>query len=68
MSGDLPIELARIAYEAYSRALFDGDPLPLWEALPDDMKAAWVAAADAIKAEVLRPRPAIFEPDPYEPL
>lgn len=40
-------------YEAYSKAaggrsLVSGDPLPGWDALPEAIQQAWVAAAAAI--------------------
>ena len=43
-------QLGRAAYEAYShhadgRSLVTGDPLPVWLELPEEIRAAWVAAA-----------------------
>jgi hypothetical protein len=69
----LDLKLARIAYESYSAvasksSLAAGDPLPLFDELPEEMQAAWIAAAEAIKSEVVRPRRAIVGPDLYEPL
>jgi hypothetical protein len=56
----LELHLARLAYEAYSirtagRPL-TGDSLPPFHDLPEDIRDAWVAAADAVKTEVITPR------------
>jgi hypothetical protein len=50
---NVDLKLARIAYEAYSASVsIEFDP---FEELPEDTRAAWVAAADAVKDEVVRP-------------
>lgn len=44
--------LAEVAYTAYCDERqwkgFNGDPLPLWNVVRDDIKSAWVAAIDAV--------------------
>jgi hypothetical protein len=56
----LDLHLARLAYEAYTRAADServvGDSLPPFQALPEEIQAAWVAAANAVREEVLRPQ------------
>jgi hypothetical protein len=47
-------DLGRIAYEAYT-ARMEGS-LQLFEELPNSAKYAWIAAAEAVRAEVMRPR------------
>lgn len=46
-------QLAALAYTAYAEAVggraYNGDPLPAWDALPDAIKAAWAASADAVR-------------------
>lgn len=59
MTPDIDLELARIAYEAFNASakgsFARARPLPFDE-LPKNVKAAWVAAADAVKTEITRPR------------
>lgn len=47
--------LARVGYEAYARTTggktFDGRQMPTWDALPQNIKTAWQAAAKAIAAK-----------------
>jgi hypothetical protein len=66
----LDLKLARIAYEAFSALASKSseDPLPLFDELPEAIQAAWIAAAEAVKSEMVRPRRAIVGPDLYEPL
>lgn len=44
--------LARVAYEAYAEHQdwknYQGNPIPQWEEVRDDIKAAWGAAVDAV--------------------
>lgn len=51
-------ELAQVAYRAYGETTdfknFRGDPMPEWADLPQKIQQAWVAAADAVKEEVIR--------------
>jgi len=46
------LEPAELAYNAYCQnrnwKAVNGDPLPLWPDVKDDIKAAWHAAADAV--------------------
>lgn len=47
-------DLGAIAYEAYSReaggvSLATGDALPEWTDVPTDIRAAWRAAAEAVR-------------------
>jgi hypothetical protein len=63
---NLDKDLARIAYEAYcaqpaGKFLMAGDILLPFDELPEAIQAAWVAAADAIRQEITRPRP-LFDP------
>jgi hypothetical protein len=46
----------RICYEAYAtqtggRSLVTGDELVPWEGLGDELKAAWIAAAQTVRAQ-----------------
>lgn len=55
MSGDDPVDLGRLAYEAYvaavgGRSAVTGDPLPDFAATPDLVRRGWRAAADALHA------------------
>lgn len=47
---------AKAAYEAYAESTggrtFDGRPMPTWNELPDRIRIAWGAAADAARAFV----------------
>lgn len=48
----------RVAYDAYCAAagfksLRSGEPLPTWDEQAENIKAAWVAAAEAVKSDVL---------------
>lgn len=50
-----PKPLGQIAYEAYGQVTefknFRGDPMPEWPDLPDKIREAWEAAAEAIWSE-----------------
>lgn len=51
---EIDMELSRVAYEAYSdsaagKSLVTKDPLPPYDELPDEIKAAWKAGADAVR-------------------
>jgi hypothetical protein len=51
--------LAEIAYEAYransgGKSLVSGQPIPAFAELPEPIRAAWTAAADAVAATVGR--------------
>jgi len=45
------VERAKAAYRAYGATTnflnFQGNPMPEWDALPEKIRAAWVAASDA---------------------
>lgn len=45
--------LARIAYHAYGEHTdfknFQGNPMPLWEELPDRIRGAWRQAAASVR-------------------
>lgn len=47
-----PVELARIAYQAYGDTTdhknFRGEPMPTWGDLGETIQAAWIAAARAV--------------------
>jgi hypothetical protein len=48
------IELGRVAYEAYCEhtggvSLVSGQKLPTWDILSPEIKAAWEAAANAVR-------------------
>lgn len=49
-------ERARIAYHAYGQTTdfknFRGEPMPAFDDLPDPIKRAWVAAAEAVAHHV----------------
>lgn len=49
---DVPPPLGRLAFEAYNNAkggvTYDGKPIPPWDAVGDDVRAAWEAAAQAV--------------------
>lgn len=49
-------ETAQKAYHAYGSVTdfknFRGDPMPEWNALPEKIKEAWVAATEAVVKEV----------------
>lgn len=50
------MHFAKIAYDTYSRStggvsLISGDRLPEFEALKDEIKRAWLAAATAVEVE-----------------
>lgn len=42
---------AKVAYRAYGATTnflnFQGNPMPEWDALPEKIRTAWIAAADA---------------------
>ena len=46
------IEVAKTAYEAYGLSTgnknFRGEEMPTWDALPDAIRHAWVAAVTAV--------------------
>jgi hypothetical protein len=57
----LDLHLARLAYEAYStraagKSWVNSDSLPPFHELPENLRDAWVAAANAVAEEVIRPR------------
>ena len=49
----------RIAFEAYAaatnnRSLITGDTLPPWNDLGNGVQEAWIAAAEAVRAKIVR--------------
>ena len=51
---ETPETAGRVAYDAYrdaagGRSLVTGDPLPSFEQLPPQIRAAWEVAAQAVK-------------------
>lgn len=52
MTTTTPESRARIAYTAYGRVTefknFRGDPMPVFDELPEQIKQAWIAAAGVI--------------------
>ena len=48
--------LAKIAYTAYGKTTdfknFMGNPMPLWEELPEKIREAWGNAADSVVVEI----------------
>lgn len=52
-----PMEIAKIAYDAYGHSRdhrsYQGDPMPEWDELPDPIKEAWMEAAGAVIRELL---------------
>ena len=48
--------LSQVAYEAYGQSTgglnYQGQPMPAWEALPQPIRQAWHAAANAVLVEV----------------
>jgi hypothetical protein len=48
--------LARVAYEAYGESVgwkdFQGTEMPKFDDLPEKIKQAWIAAADAVDGYV----------------
>ena len=47
------VEEGQVAYTAYrdhtnGRSLVSGEPIPEWEFLPEQVKAAWQAAGEAV--------------------
>jgi hypothetical protein len=55
-------QLGRIAYEVYSVRV--GDPMQLFDDLPEEVRGAWIAVADAIRTETTRPRRELQLGDP----
>ena len=60
MSANHSTDLARVAYEGYRNhtggiSLASGQPIPEWEALRQDIKDAWHAAAEAVLYATLTP-------------
>jgi hypothetical protein len=53
-----PDKYGRIAFEAYKKSkegtTYDNKPIPEWGALGDEVRAAWIAAANAV-IEALEP-------------
>jgi hypothetical protein len=47
--------MGKIGYEAYAQhtggKTFDGRDMPRWEDLPERIRSAWRAAADAIRGD-----------------
>jgi hypothetical protein len=52
MTTSTPESRARIAYTAYGRKVdfknFQGDPMPMFDELPEAIRAAWINAAQVI--------------------
>ncbi len=46
------VDLGQIAYEAYAKSTggktYDGRDMPKWDDLPEAIRTAWRAAADAV--------------------
>ena len=58
-SGFTNLYYARLAFEAYAattnnRSLVTGDVLPPWNDLGSGVQEAWIAAADAVRAKIVR--------------
>ena len=51
------VEAGRIAYNAYGRAVrfrnFQGDPMPDWGSLSDEIQKGWTMAARAVAEKVI---------------
>lgn len=47
-------QIARIAYETHVRTRTRGQLPTPWNSLPTDVKAAWIAAVQAVRAEIER--------------
>ena len=47
-------QLARIAYEAHGRAAAGRTPAQPWAQLPTPQRAAWIAAVQAVRAEIAK--------------
>lgn len=50
------INFGKVAYDAYCKStggvsLVSGAKLPVWDELKPEIKSAWEAAADAVRAE-----------------
>lgn len=49
-------QLGKIAYDAYCAARgwksVRGEPLPHWQQQSEDLRAAWIAAAEAVSKEI----------------
>jgi hypothetical protein len=54
-----PEVLAQTAYSAYGSITdyknYRGEPMPAWDDLPDQIKRAWMSAANAVAAAALAP-------------
>ncbi len=53
--GDLVVNLGQVAYDGYrassdGKSLVSGAELPAWPDLPEPIREAWAAAADAVVA------------------
>lgn len=52
MTTTTPRSRGQIAYTAYGRKVefknFQGDPMPLFDQLPDNIREAWIASAQVI--------------------
>lgn len=50
-------DLAQVAFDAYAKnkggKTYDNKPIPKWEDVGEDVKRAWRAAAEAVKAEIV---------------
>jgi hypothetical protein len=65
----LKINLAKIAYEAFNAqaiTITRGSVTP-FEELPSTLQSAWATAAEAVKAEIIRPIPASESEGPDDP-
>lgn len=51
-----PLDLAKAAYRAYGWTTdfknFRGEPMPAWDDLGDQIRAAWIAAASTVRDQV----------------
>jgi hypothetical protein len=47
-------DLGRVAYEAYT--IRTEDSLRLFHELPSAVQQAWIAAAEAVRVEIMKPR------------
>lgn len=49
-------DFGKLGYEAYARQTggktFDGRTMPVWDALPEGVRGAWRAAAQAIRVAI----------------
>lgn len=62
--------LGQVGYEAYAsdaggHSLVTGDPLPEWQRLSPDIRAAWRAAAEAIHQQLIEEGEAYARPETH---